>query len=110
MSHAERLLLAWLRSAIALMGFGFVVARVGMLSSDLDHHRVESGVVGIVLTAGGMLLSISALYRFLRELRAARPGTPVWKGATMPFILASSTVLAGGLLVWLIAEVLRDPV
>ena len=39
---AERTLLAWQRSAIALMGFGFVVERFGLFL-QMVAHRAASG-------------------------------------------------------------------
>ena len=36
---AERTLLAWLRTGLALMGFGFVVARFGLFLREFDPGR-----------------------------------------------------------------------
>ncbi len=35
---AERTLLAWIRTGLALMGFGFVVARFGLFLQQLQLH------------------------------------------------------------------------
>jgi uncharacterized membrane protein YidH (DUF202 family) len=62
---AERTLLAWLRTGLALMGFGFVVARFGLFLRELaaahEPARVSHGwsvwigttlvVVGVAVTA-----------------------------------------------------------
>ena len=37
----ERTLLAWLRTALALMGFGFVVARFGLYLRMLADHPIN---------------------------------------------------------------------
>ena len=42
----ERTLLAWIRTAIALMGLGFVVARFGLFLREISAiggHSVQSG-------------------------------------------------------------------
>jgi putative membrane protein len=58
---AERTLLAWQRSAIALMGFGFVVERFGLFL-QMVAHQSESGAQRIFsLSAGVLLLVLGAL-------------------------------------------------
>jgi putative membrane protein len=39
---AERTLLAWIRTGLTIMGFGFVVARFGLFLDLLDARRVPS--------------------------------------------------------------------
>jgi putative membrane protein len=63
---AERTMLAWLRTGIAIMAFGFVVARFGLFLKLLDaraHSGETHGIspylgavlvgLGIIATAGG---------------------------------------------------------
>jgi putative membrane protein len=58
---AERTLLAWQRSAIALMGFGFVVERFGLFL-QLVAHQSESGAQrGFSLGFGVLLLVLGAV-------------------------------------------------
>ncbi len=52
---AERTLLAWQRSAIALMGFGFVVERFGLFL-QMATHQPESGAHRIFSLGFGVLL------------------------------------------------------
>lgn len=65
---AERTMLAWLRTGIAVMGFGFVVARFGLFLRLLRTQRgAEMGhgispylgvalvILGVVATVGGAL-------------------------------------------------------
>jgi putative membrane protein len=57
---AERTLLAWQRSAIALMGFGFVVERFGLFL-QMAAHQSESGAQrSFSLGAGVLLLLLGA--------------------------------------------------
>ncbi|MFO7536354.1 MAG: DUF202 domain-containing protein [Kiritimatiellia bacterium] len=76
---AERTFLAWIRTGLALMGFGFVVARFGLFLRELEaaqHLERPSGHgvsvwIGIALVVLGVFLNLAALgrYRFyLRQL------------------------------------------
>lgn len=75
---AERTFLAWLRTGIALMGFGFVVARFGLFlrefatGNPLPHSNTLpfSLPVGIVLLALGVLVNAIAGIRHARYVRA----------------------------------------
>src|SRR5260370_38722759 len=40
---AERTLLAWIRTGLSLMGFGFVVARFGLFLREMAAERDEAG-------------------------------------------------------------------
>jgi putative membrane protein len=53
---AERTLLAWIRTALAMMGFGFVVARFGHFLRELATTRGDT-----VTTGGGSLWAGIAL-------------------------------------------------
>ena len=64
---AERTLLAWVRTGIALMGFGFVVARFGLFLRELAaaavpvaHHPGASMAVGVGLTLTGVAVTAAA--------------------------------------------------
>ena len=57
---AERTLLAWQRSAIALMGFGFVVERFGLFLQVVAHQSESSAQRSFSLGAGVLLLVLGA--------------------------------------------------
>ena len=65
----ERTLLAWTRTAIAIMGLGFVVARFGLLLRELGAQASEvlpngtSTLVGTVLIVCGAVFIMRALLR-----------------------------------------------
>ena len=64
----ERTLLAWIRTGLALMGFGFVVARLGLFLQELALAHGESPptprrsmfVVGALLLALGAAVNVTA--------------------------------------------------
>lgn len=75
---AERTLLAWVRTALGLIGLGFVVARFGLflrlVRPDADHptHPWSAGV-GVALAALGAVAAGAAAWqhrRFCRTLTA----------------------------------------
>jgi putative membrane protein len=85
---AERTLLAWQRSSIALMGFGFVIERFSLFLSvlrnvpeDPSHHLFAAtvGVVLILLGATVALTSSITFRRFVSTLPSADvpPGYPL---------------------------------
>ena len=57
---AERTLLAWQRSAIALMGFGFVVERFGLFLQMIAHQPLSGSQRGFSLGIGVALLLLGA--------------------------------------------------
>ena len=57
---AERTLLAWQRSAIALMGFGFVVERFGLFLQMVAHLPESGSQRGFSLGLGVLLLLLGA--------------------------------------------------
>jgi putative membrane protein len=57
---AERTLLAWQRSAIALMGFGFVVERFGLFLQMIAHQPSTGPQRGFSLGFGVLLLLLGA--------------------------------------------------
>jgi putative membrane protein len=57
---AERTLLAWQRSAIALMGFGFVVERFGLFLQMVAHQPLSGSQRGFSLGLGVALLMLGA--------------------------------------------------
>ncbi len=71
----ERTFLAWLRTSIATIAFGFVVARFGILLRELQvKHQSSvsahySSEFGVALTILGVVIMIAALLSFLRNRR-----------------------------------------
>lgn len=76
---AERTLLAWLRTGLAVVGLGFIVARFGLFlrlmrgTVDVAPHW-GSTVIGVgLVTLGSIAIGVAAWQhlRFCRELKGA---------------------------------------
>lgn len=69
---AERTLLAWLRTSIALIGLGFVVSRFGLFIEVLaganvrPHASHVAALLGIGFVVAGSLLSAAAVMQHRR--------------------------------------------
>jgi len=75
----ERTLLAWVRTSIALMTFGFVIARIGVWMRALgasaaliEHHELGTAWIGGVFVAMGVIGNALAVRRFAASRRAIR--------------------------------------
>ena len=66
---AERTLLAWQRTAIALMGFGFVVERFGLFLRMVNNQSLSPSQRGFSLWLGVALLLIGAGVSVLSALQ-----------------------------------------
>lgn len=98
---SERTLLAWIRTGLAMMGFGFVVARFGLFLRELATMRdvppqTHSGLslsVGTTLVLLGVVVNISAAIKHWRDIRRLEKGqafqaTPWSLGMMVAFMLA----------------------
>ena len=107
---AERTLLAWNRTSLALMAFGFMVERFGLFlkllapeSHKISTHHVSAWIGLAFILSGGILTILSAIQhqRFLRTLRPIEIPPRYWTGLPVYFNVAltlSSIVLSAYLL------------
>jgi len=66
---AERTLLAWQRTSIALMGFGFVVERFGLFLRMVSNQPLSGSQRGFSLWLGVVLLMIGASVAVISALQ-----------------------------------------
>src|SRR6204780_1272039 len=67
---AERTMLAWIRTGLALMGFGFVVARFGLFLHELEAaQRAQSAQpFGLSLWFGTALIAARSPREYFRRM------------------------------------------
>jgi putative membrane protein len=112
---AERTLLAWIRTGLTIMGFGFVVARFGLFLSLLAVQRGLpvstadatphlSAVVGIALVVLGAVAILFAAYqhrKFILSLPAS--DLPVSINRAFPLVVAGVLGVLGLVLAFYLA-------
>ena len=71
---AERTLLAWIRTGLALMGFGFVVARFGLFLQELQvvQHTQSAQSFGFSLWFGTALIAVGVIMNVFAGWRHAK--------------------------------------
>ena len=103
---AERTLLAWVRTGIAVMAFGFVVARFGLFLELAPAAGAElpapdvSAFLGAALVVLGIVSTAAGALQYRRYAATIRPDDlPSPHASRLPQVFAWSLVALGGLLV-----------
>ena len=79
---AERTLLAWIRTGLALMGFGFAIARFGLFLRQMQatqtnlpvHQSWGSPFTGVTLITLGVLINITSSVQYAKTIRQLNEG------------------------------------
>lgn len=101
---AERTFLAWLRTGLALMGFGFVVARFGLFLQQIQ--LVERAAVprttglslwfGTALIGAGILVNLFSAWRHVQLVRGLdRNEVPSSRSMTHVVVVAGFLAIIG---------------
>ncbi|MFO0615395.1 MAG: DUF202 domain-containing protein [Polyangiaceae bacterium] len=113
----ERTLLAWIRTGIALMAFGFAIARFALflqqiaLAGELRVHvqqGVGSSFIGAALVAVGMLVNLVSTIRFAhvrRHIARGRVGAP---NATLVYAFGATATLVASAMTALLVRAIGD--
>lgn len=106
---AERTFLAWIRTGLALTGFGFVVARFGIFLQQLVLDRGDapvrssgiSVVLGVLLVAAGVVVNLAAARRHVVLVRTLKRGeVPAVRPSTLAIALALALAAVGLLMTY----------
>jgi uncharacterized protein (DUF302 family)/uncharacterized membrane protein YidH (DUF202 family) len=100
---AERTLLAWIRTGLALMGFGFVVARFGLFLQALLIEQPNlplrpygiSPWFGTALIVLGVLVNVMSAWNHIRLVRELRRGESFSQPSAMAIIVAVTLAVLG---------------
>ena len=109
----ERTYLAWLRTGIATMGFGIVIAKLRWVFPASSLAPPAQGVIhasniGLILTIFGLLTVVLALQRFLVVQKQIRSGRYT-SSALLVIACTGLITLLGVLILWYLAESTRTP-
>ncbi len=112
---AERTLLAWIRTGLAMMGFGFVVARFGLFLRELEANQqtrtpaspVLSLYFGTTLVFIGVIVNVWAAWSHLQLLRQFREGTWTPETHSRSVVVVALVLACAGLVVGVYLLVFR---
>jgi putative membrane protein len=106
----ERTLLAWVRTGLGLLAFGFVLERVdGWLCASAPagvtgKHAVGTAWIGEGFVILGLLANALAILRFVRFRRALRMGAPFPIDVFPIAFAVGLTILAAALAIYVVAK------
>ena len=98
----ERTLLAWIRTGVALMAFGFAIARFGLFLRELTpvataapggEPPLGSGWFGVVLVLFGFVTNLAAMIRYVRIRKALEERRSIAPGAVLAYALGVGSAL-----------------
>jgi len=109
----ERTLLAWIRTGIALMAFGFAIARFGLFLREMAEvgqvrvaHGTGSTWVGVVLVVLGLVTNAAATVRYSRLRNAIQQRLPLAPDPALVYVLGAGSVLVAAAMAALLARTL----
>ena len=107
----ERTLLAWVRTSVGIMAFGFVVVEFSLFTKDINHaleveirgnHYGYSGPIGTIIVAIGTLSLLVALVRYRRTKKEINSGSFRHSDILLNFLVGFIFVTSALLLVYVI--------
>jgi putative membrane protein len=79
----ERTFLAWVRTSIALMGFGFVIVKFALFLRQISialgekvviHSNHYSAIIGVIMVAAGAIMATLAYLRYVNIQKQINAG------------------------------------
>src|SRR5690606_8394799 len=108
----ERTFLAWMRTSIGIMGFGFIVVKFSMFIKHISlliegkitiSEMNNSGIIGVLLVVIGVLTAILALVNYKRIKKQLHTGNYSSSNPLTTF-LTIGMVFISVVLVWLLYQ------
>jgi len=105
----ERTFLAWLRTSISLMGFGFVIVKFSLFLKQLEFllesktpsevPKGASSPVGVIIVGIGVVVAILAFINFKKHEKMLK-NNEYQPSSILSFLTTFIIVLGGIFLVW----------
>ncbi len=92
---AERTLLAWVRTGVGMMAFGFVIDRI-----DIAAKRPITTTAGAVLAILGLLVNAFATMRYRAQIAALRRGENLLGDTRFPIAVGLGSAIFGAVLAY----------
>lgn len=104
---AERTLLAWVRTGLAAMAFGFVVARFGVFLREVSRtptKPMNATIAGIAMVALGVVVNVVATFRHAHTHRMLARGEAPKPSRVFPLVVSGGAAAIGAVLVVLLVS------
>lgn len=110
----ERTFLAWVRTSIGIMAFGFVVVKFSLFVKQISlllgkeniiHSKGYSGIMGIVLVAVGTVTAVLSYIRYKRTESQLNEGYYKHSSLLLTLLTAFIFLVSVFLIVYLIKSV-----
>jgi putative membrane protein len=97
----ERTVLAWIRTGVALMAFGFAIARFGLFLREMAEVRgggappttIGSQWFGAAMVVLGLLTNVAATIRYTRIKKAIDEGRTIAMSVALVYVVGFGSVL-----------------
>lgn len=97
----ERTLLAWIRTGVALMAFGFAIARFGLFLREMASiptiqqapKSLGSGWFGVAMVVLGLVTNVAATIRYLRIRKALDEQRTISMSPLLVYVVGFGSVL-----------------
>jgi putative membrane protein len=96
----ERTMLAWLRTGIALMAFGFAIARFALFLREFatargaaPSHGLGSTWFGVALVVSGLVINLGATFRYRTNRNAIEQRKSYSPSPTFVYVVGIGSVL-----------------
>ena len=109
----ERTLLAWIRTGVALMAFGFAIARFGLFLREMASirgvlpvapHSLGSAWFGVAMVVLGLVTNVFATIRYVRIRKALDEQKTISMSPVLVYVVGFGSVLVAIAMAVLIAR------
>ncbi|RAJ77536.1 putative membrane protein [Chitinophaga dinghuensis] len=110
----ERTFLAWIRTAIGIMAFGFVVVKFSLFVKQISlvlgknlavPNKGYSGIAGIILVAVGMMTALLSYGRYLKVKKMLETGSYIHSASLLTLLTIFILLMSVFLILYLVDSI-----